>query len=265
MLRRFVAVARLAGAYLSANLQGALEYRVAFASQVLSMLINDAMWLTFWLAYFSRFPLVHGWGRQDIVMMWAVVGAGFGVGATLAGNATRLAGLIAQGQLDFYLALPRPVLPHILVSRMDVTAPGDILFGIAAFAIIVKPTGQQWLLFTTFALTTACITVSFAVIAQSLAFWLGNADGLASQLWNALIGLSTYPTVIFRGAVKLLLFTLIPAGFIAYVPVVLLRRFSWPPFLGLLAFSVFIALTARFVFHAGLRRYESGNLLMMRE
>jgi ABC-2 type transport system permease protein len=266
MRRRPLApLARLAAGYVAANIQGALEYRLAFLSQVFSMLINDIMWLTFWLAYFTRFPLVHGWGRQEITMMWAVVGAGVGLGATVAGNAARLSRLIVEGQLDFYLALPRPVLPHLLVSRMDVTAPGDVLFGVAAFALIVHPTWQQWLLFTAFAVTTACITVAFTVIAHSLAFWLGNAEGLAGQLCNALITFSTYPTVIFQGPIKVLLFLLIPAGFVAYVPVELMRRFAWLPFLGLLAFTASIVLLARAVFQAGLRRYESGNLLLARE
>jgi ABC-2 type transport system permease protein len=265
MVRRSASMVRLAAAMVAANAQAALEYRVAFASQVLAMLINDAVWLVFWLAYFGRFPLVHGWSRLDVVTMWAVVGTGFGLGATVAGNALRLAGMIASGQLDFYLAMPRPVLPHLLVSRMDLTAPGDMLFGLVVFGFMVHPTAGQWLLFATFSLTTASIFVGFAVLAQSLAFWLGDAEGLAGQLWNALTSFSTYPTVIFHGPVKLLLFTAIPAGFIAYVPVRVIQRFAWGPFLAVVGFTVLIVTVAVAVFGAGLRRYESGNLLLTRQ
>jgi ABC-2 type transport system permease protein len=256
---------RLAVGYLGANLQGALEYRVAFLSQAASMLINDAMWLTFWLAYFTRFPLVHGWGRTEVATMWAVVAVGLGIGATIAGNASRLAGLIAGGQIDFYLALPRPVLPHLLVSRMDLTAPGDVIFGLVVFALLGHPTAGQWLLFAVLGLTTACIAVSFTVIVHSLGFWLGNAEGVAGQLWGAFVGLSLYPPVIFRGPVKLLLFTVIPAGFISYLPVELLRRFTWPTFAALVAVAALMVALATAVFAAGLRRYESGNLVGMRE
>jgi viologen exporter family transport system permease protein len=77
-------------------------------------------------------------------------------------------------------------------------------------------------------LTTALIIVSFTVTAHSLAFWLGDAEGLAAELWSALISFSTYPAVIFKGSVKWLLFTVLPAGFIAYAPVELLRQFQWP-------------------------------------
>lgn len=263
--RRAVGMARLAAAMVAANAQAALEYRVAFASQVLAMLINDAVWLVFWLAYFGRFPIVHGWSRLDVVTMWAVVGSGIGLGAAVAGNALRLAGMISSGQLDFYLAMPRPVLPHLLVSRMDVTAPGDVLFGWVVFGLMVHPGAGQWLLFATFSLTTAAIFVASTVLAQSLAFWLGDAEGLAGQLWNALAAFSTYPTVIFHGPVKLLLFTVLPAGFIAYVPVRVIQRFAWGPFLAVLGFTALIVIAAVAVFGAGLRRYESGNLLITRE
>ncbi len=81
----------------------------------------------------------------------------------------------------------------------------------------------------------------------------------------ALVSLSSYPTVIFHGIIKAVLFTLIPAGFLSYVPVQLLRAFSWPLLGGLVLFTVAITAAAIGVFQAGLRRYESGNLVLMRE
>jgi ABC-2 type transport system permease protein len=251
--------------YVSANFQSALEYRLSFVSQVFAMLLNDIMWLVFWLAYFGKFPVVAGWGRDEVVMLWAVMAAGFGLGTTLCGNVFRLAGIIIRGEMDFYLALPKPVLSHALISRMSLTALGDMGFGLIVFGVIVQPTLIQWLLFTIFMLTTAIILVAFGVITQSLSFWLGNAEGLALQLSYALLTLSTYPTVIFNNAVKWVLFTVLPAGFIAYVPVQLLREFSWPLFGGLLAFTIGMAVAAATIFRYGLRRYESGNLVLMRE
>jgi ABC-2 type transport system permease protein len=255
---------RFVWTYFQANLQGALEYRIGFISQMLAMLINDAMWLLFWTAYFSKFPLVAGWGRTDIIMLWAVVAAGFGLATTLCGNLFRVAGMIVRGELDAYLTLPKPVLPHVLISRMSLTAPGDVLFGFLGFGFLVHPHPMQWTLFTLFTVTTALIFVGFALLTQSLSFWLGNAEGFSGQLINAMISFSTYPTAIFRGTVKVLLFTVLPAGFVSYVPVQLLRDFSWPLFAGLMAFAGGILAAGWLVFTLGLRRYESGSLLQMR-
>ena len=264
-MQRLVAFRRFLSGYIGANFQSALEYRLSFATQVFAMLLNDCMWLIFWLAYFGKFQLVAGWGRDEIVMLWAIVAAGYGLGTALCGNLFRLAGMIVRGEMDFFLALPKPVLTHALISRMNLTAPGDILFGLLGFGLIVQPSALQWLLFVLLTITTALIFVGFGVITQSLSFWLGNAEGLAQQLANALITFSTYPTVIFGGAVKLALFTVIPAGFIAYVPVQLLREFSLPLLSWLLAFVIGIVAAGWLVFRAGLRHYESGNLVLMRE
>jgi len=265
MQRRAQVYLGFVGRYIVANLQGALEYRISFVSQVVAMLFNDLIWLIFWLAYFTSFPLVAGWGRADIITMWAVIASGFGLATTLFGGTYQIAGMVMRGELDFYLALPKPALLHLLISHMDMTAPGDFLFGALVYCALVQPGPLQFVLFLLFTITGAAIFVAFGVITQSLAFWLGNAEGLGHQLGNALITFSTYPTVIFRGIAKLALFTILPAGFVSYLPVRLLRSFSWPIFGGLMLFTIAVLILAEFVFRAGLRRYESGNLVLMRE
>lgn len=265
MLDRLVVYLRFIGRYITANIQGALEYRLSFVSQTVAMLLNDLAWLIFWLAYFSSFPLVAGWGRPEIITMWAIVAAGFGIGDTFCGGTFRIAGMIIRGELDFYLALPKPVLLHMLVSRMSVTAIGDVAFGMIVYAVLIRPSPIQVALFGLCTLTGAIIFISFGVITQSLAFWLGNAEGVGQQFFNALLNFSTYPTVIFTGLIKVLLFTVIPAGFITYMPVQLLRSPSWMMLGQLILFTVTAAVVAFVVFHRGLRRYESGNLVLVRE
>jgi ABC-2 type transport system permease protein len=80
---------------------------------------------------------------------------------------------------------------------------------------------------------------------------------------GALITFSTYPMNIFNGVVRVLLFTVIPAGFITFVPLQLLQQFSWPLFAGMIGFMVLFVGAAAAIFELGLRRYESGNLLGM--
>ena len=97
------------------------------------------------------------------------------------------------------------------------------------------------------------------VILHSLAFWLGRVEGLARQLWEFLITFSIYPRPLFAGALKLMLFTLIPAGFIGYLPVELLREFTWLGLAAALSGAVLYVGLALLVFDRGLRQYESGS------
>ena len=68
----------------------------------------------------------------------------------------------------------------------------------------------------------------------------------------------------FHGWIRVLIFTVIPAGFISHVPVELMRSFDPLLLAGLLGATLLSCSLAVIVFRAGLRRYESGNLVVLR-
>lgn len=251
----------LVGAYAKLNLAMALEYRVSFVSQLVGMFINDGIWLVFWALYFDRFPVVKGWQQGDIFMLWAVLTFGYGVMMGLFGNASRLSYLILQGQLDYYLVLPKDALVHSLLGRMYFTAWGDALFGLTVFAVFGHPTPLRVAVYLAVSLLGGLALISTVIIANSLTFFLGSTQVLSGQLYNTLIHFATYPMDIFQGVVKVLLYTAIPVYFVSALPVAVLRQPTWPA-LGLLAASsTTLAAIAYTMFHRGLRRYESGNLV----
>src|SRR6185437_15107977 len=68
------------------------------------------------------------------------------------------------------------------------------------------------------AITGAVVMVSSGVIFSSAAFWLGPVDAAARQLFELVITFSVYPEPLLGGVLRVLLFTLVPAGFVGYVP-----------------------------------------------
>ncbi|MDQ1912205.1 ABC-2 family transporter protein [Paenibacillus sp. GD4] len=264
MVQRWLALARFVFTCWKLNLAGAMEFRLSFLLTAGMMVVNNTVWIVFWGIYFSRFKVVNGWEFQDVMMMWAVSSGGFGLAATLFGNTFRIATLVAGGQLDIYLAQPKPVLLHVLISRMSVSAIGDILFAVTLFVMFGDTSWLGVLKFVLAMLIAMLIFIFFMVGVHSLAFFIGNAEGLAHQLFNAILAFSTYPTGIFRGWGKLMLFTVIPAGFISYMPIGLLRQVE-PLFLGqALGVTALLSLFGFGLFHLGLKRYSSGNMISMR-
>lgn len=257
--------AALVLAYARFNLAAAMEYRASFIVQCLGMALNDAFLIFFWWVYFDRFDSLGGWALHDLLILWGVVATSFGIGVTVFGNCTRLATLIAQGHLDYFLPLPKNLLLHVLVSRMSLSGWGDFGFGVAALLVAAAASGPGFLplALLLIALSTV-IVVAFCVILGSLAFFIGNAEAASMQAREAVINFSLYPAPIFQGWVKALLLTALPAGFIAHVPVGLLRDFDPAWFALLLGFVVLISALALVVFNAGLRRYESGKLVVLR-
>lgn len=250
--------------YLKFNFMSALEYRGAFMLQAFGMLLNDIALLFFWGVFFTQFSALQGSALRDVLTLYAIVAANFGAGNIVFGNGFELARIIATGGLDYYLALPVSPLVHVLVSRMNLSAWGDLIFGIGLFAFLWGAEPRAWALFLVGMVLGVAVMVAFAVALGSLAFYLGNAESLAMQGIGALINFSTYPIDLFPFAVRLVLFTLIPAAFLSSIPANLVRGFDWLSLLGYLGGALVILLIARWIFYRGLRHYESGNLLVAR-
>jgi ABC-2 type transport system permease protein len=109
----------------------------------------------------------------------------------------------------------------------------------------------------------AIVFVALGIMAGSLSFYLGNAGTLSDQWRDTVITFATYPPTLFDGAVKVVLFTVLPAGFVSYLPVETLRSPSiWNLLMAVIG-SLIVLAAAVGMFYHGLRRYESGNLISM--
>jgi ABC-2 type transport system permease protein len=244
-----------------ANLLSAMEYRIPFISQVVGMMLNNAIYFIFWVIFFDRFEEIQGWGLSEMLLLFGIVATGFGLGVYLFGNVLQLAEVIAGGRLDYYLALPRPVLLHVLASSSIPSGMGDALYGLASFALAGQYTPGAIVRYIVGSLVAMLVFLSFLILVQSLAFWLGNTAMLAQQATNAILTFALYPITLFDGSAKFILFTIIPAAFVGAVPAEFVRAFSWSTFLQLLAGALIFLALAVGVFQRGLRRYESGSAI----
>lgn len=254
---------RFLGALWKANLLAAMEYRGAFFFQVAGMALNNAIYFTFWILFFERFPAVRGWGVHEMLVLFGVAAGGFGLAVYLFGNALRLAELIAGGRLDYYLSLPRPALLHALASRSVPSGLGDFLYGCLSFALSGPGSAAEVLRFVLGLIFAMAVFLGFMVLVQSLAFWMGHAGLVGSQAMNALISFALYPLDLFDGTAKLVLFTVLPAAFMGAVPAEFVRSFTWQGLAQLTGASLVFLGLGVVVFHRGLRRYESGSAIQV--
>ena len=244
-----------------ANLLAAMEFRAAFISQAIGMFLNDAAYFVFWIVFFDRFQQVRGWGLSDMFLIYGLVAFGFGAAVYFFGNLNGVADIIMKGQLDYYLALPRPVLLHLLSSRSVPSGVGDMLYGLISFFFADQLTLDAFARFVLGALFSATIFIAFMVLVQSLVFWMGSVQLLSMQVFNALLTFSIYPTSLFDNSAKFILFTILPAALIGALPSDFVRSFTWPKLgLMLIAAVIFLSLAIA-AFYRGLRRYESGSAI----
>lgn len=246
-----------------ANLQAAMEFRAAFLTQVVFMIVNNAGFFVFWVLYFNKFGSVRGWTVSDMLLLFGIAATAWGMAAYFFGNFITLGEIIAQGRLDYYLSLPKPVLLHTLASKSIGSGMGDILYGFASFALSGYFTWDGALRYLLGVIAGVAIFISFLVIVQSLSFWIGNSTALSQVALSAVLTFSLYPSALFNTTTKFILLTILPAALVGNVPAEFVRSFSWTSLWQILAAAVIFLLLAVTIFRSGLRRYESGSSIQI--
>jgi ABC-2 type transport system permease protein len=250
---------KLMGKYIKFNLAAAMEYRVSFIVQVLGMALNNSAFIFFWLILFERVGDINGYGFREVMLLWSLAAAGFGVNEVFLGNGRSLSRIIYQGELDVYLLQPVPLLPNILSSRMSVSGWGDIVYGVILFFFTQELSFLSITLFSFSSILAALLFSSVNVLYHSLTFYLGNGESLAMSAYNMVLTFATYPGSIFKGASTWIMHTILPAGLIIWIPMELILDFTWGKFLLLIGADCVLILSALIIFRTGIKRYASGN------
>src|SRR5262245_54588136 len=250
---------RFARALFVTNLKASIMLRGAFVMQAAFMALNNVTYFVFWWLLMQRVPDVRGWHLADIQVLFGVVAAGFGLTVTIAGGVRHLGRFINEGELDTLLAQPKPVLVHALGMRSQPSGVGDLVTGITFIVLSGHLSWSNAPLVVVAVIASMVTFVACGVLFCGLAFWMGDVETLARQLWELTITFALYPEPLFGGALRLLLFTVLPAGFVGYLPVRIVRAPSLAGMTLLLLAAIAYARFAVAIFDRGLRRYASGN------
>ena len=264
LLRRLRSNLGFASELVSRQLEASFALRGAFWLSVVLMFVNDLIFFSTWWILMARFGHVGGWRLDDMMCLYGITAAGYGLCVVVAGGISDLSRRIDEGDLDAFLTQPKSVLVQALASRTQPAGWGDISVGVGLFALSGKvqlETVPALLIGVLCAFTTF---VACGIVAHSLAFWFGRTQTISRALWEFTLMFSMYPPALFGSGLRLVLFTLLPAGLVSYLPVELLLHPSWGALGAALGGSLAYAAFAVWLFEQGLRRYASGNRFTVR-
>ena len=256
---------RIMRCYFRMNLASALEYRASFFTQAFGMALSNSTFIFFWWIAFSQVGgLIAGYSFKDILFIWAVSSSGYGLAHVLFAGASTLTQLIVTGELDAYLLQPCNILVNFICSKTNLSAYGDLAYGFILMCVVYLTEPAAWLWYTIGVLSCCVLMTAILLTANSLSFYWGDASAPARMATELMINMSLYPDKVYGPPVRALMYSVIPVGFAVHVPKRMLNGEPAWLALGALAGSVIFCVFSAYLFYRGLKRYESGNLIVIR-
>ena len=237
--------------------------KVTFVTNVLFMILNNASFLIQWVVLFSIKENIGGYTMKEVFLLWGLSAMVYGFSRFFFKKAFSLSEIINEGKLDSFLVQPKNVLLSAITTDVEPSAIGDMLYGYIIL-FIYGFTIKRFLLLTLFGITGGLILTSISVILNSLSFWFNKTDIIADTGNSLMTNFSTYPDGIFKGLVKLMLYTIVPVGITVYIPIQIMGEFNLINTLLVIGVTIIIVMLAFFVFNRGLKNYSSSNLMKAR-
>ena len=248
------------------NFKSIIEYKKSFLIQTIFMIINNGFFLIFWVVVFNvNGGTVEGITMKDVLYLWGITPASWGLANILFGGFRYINRYVLNGTLDTYFLQPKSMLFSVGVSKMDFGAFGDFLYGIV-LTIIASDSVLEFLLMVSYLILGTILTCAAFIIVRSLVFYLGEIDQIAHVYENSLfITLSSYPMEIFSNFFKFLMYTVIPVAYLVHIPIRMIDNFNLVEYLIIVVVSIGSFIVADIMFNKSLKRYESGNSMLMRD
>lgn len=247
---------------LRTSIRASISLRGAFLLESALMIANNLIFLLMWWIFFRQFKEISGWTMTDMIALNAIGMGGYGLMQICFGGVKQISRVILNGDLDPFMTQPKNLLIHLIGSKSLSKGWGHLMTTV--ILVILGNLFSSIPLILIGMICSCLVFTAVGIIAHSLVFWFGSIEKVAKNYCDSLFLFALYPTNIYSGVLQLVMFTLIPAGIIGYMPVELLRSFSWFKLVTLLGSSVGFFCLAFVVFHFGLKKYESGNQFGMR-
>ena len=248
------------------NIKQSVANKKSFIIQTIAMFINNFVFILFWKIIFNaKGGNINGLVIDDILYLWSIPTIGYGITFFCFGGVESLCKDIVEGNLDVFLTKPKNSLISCLTSKSILSAMGDLIFGIFVGILAVGFNPLKLLMLLLLGIIAAIITVCVVTIIRLLSFWMGDISNACNKYTNSLlITLTIYPEKMFPVFIKFLMYTVVPAMYMAHIPVKLINHFSLKEFGILILATVVLLLITKTLYEKGLKKYESGNSVTRR-
>lgn len=215
------------GVLLRIGLQSALQYRADFVMTAVGAIAYEAVSLAFVGVIVYAFGSIGGWSFVEVAFVYGIRTMGHALHGVLSGQLWATDDVVRHGEFDRYLLRPVNPLVQLLARRFQVTAVGDIVFGLAVLTITAVAAPIAWTVGSVAYLIAAVVgsaLVESAVMLAfaSLSFRLLVSSPILGMADLVFVTFGPYPLSVLPRAVAQLLTFVLPLAYAGFFPAAVL-------------------------------------------
>lgn len=247
------------------NVRARMQYRISFLlTTLLASVVTIAEFLGL-AVVLHAFGAIKGWNVWEIGYLYGVLMTAKYLYRSFGSAINNFEPYLVNGLLDQLLLRPMPLLLSVMTSRTRMVG-GELLQSMTVLGIclgkLMRDGAVGWtaLPATAFVICTGTVIMFAVGLATAAAgFWTTRTEDLSVLTDNASTTACQLPLSLFPDWLRTLLLTVIPFGFINYVPAMFIVRSEWgfwtlPATAGAAALSLAGALA---LWRIGVRKYQS--------
>ena len=220
-------------AVLGSRVRAQLTYRTSFAADVLANVgVGVSEFATVYVV-FSRVETLGGLDVWAASLVFALANLTFALADLLVGHVDRLHQLVRAGTLDALLLRPLPVLGQLATAEVSLRRLGRIAVALVVLALALPRAGvdASWRTVALLGNATVGGTAVFAAVfvaAGALQFWLVDGREAVNAVTYGGGNAAQYPASLYPGPLRWVFSYVVPASFVAYLPVLALLHEPGP-------------------------------------
>ncbi|HEY3714147.1 MAG TPA: ABC-2 family transporter protein [Jatrophihabitantaceae bacterium] len=257
-------------ALLRSRMRTQTSYRASFIADLLAQILVGFVEFSEVYIVFANVRLLGGLTFVQCALVFALANVAFSLGDLAIGHVDQLPIYLRQGTLDAMLLRPLPVLAQLATGDVSLRRLGRTAMAVGVLCVVLPNAHIAWtpmkvILLTIAPIAGAAVFAALFVAAAAMQFWLVDGGELASSFTYGGSYVAEFPTSVLHVALRVAFTFVVPAGFVAYFPTLILLGqdgpAGWPSWLGwgtpvmaLLAWS-----TALLWWRAGLHHYTGAG------
>ncbi|MEV0567240.1 ABC-2 family transporter protein [Dactylosporangium sp. NPDC050588] len=241
-------------------------YRGSFAVEILASLGATVSGFGELYVIFANVPALGGLDFTAAVLVFAIGHVSFSLADLVVGHLDALPTYLRAGTLDAFLLRPLPVLAQLITADISLRRFGRTVAGTAIAVTALASSDVDWTpakgaLLAVTVCSGAALFAAFFVGAAAVQFWLVEGTEFTASFVYGGNYAAQFPASVFATPVRVLFTFVVPAAFVAYLPVLTLLDLPGGGALGwcspVAAAAVWIV--ALLGWRAGLRHYTGAG------